>query len=61
MYEILPLDESLKERFIRNPSTLALRERAREHKMKTLHDRAMEMAAAGKTTLDEVVRERRKD
>lgn len=61
IYEILPLDENLKEQFLHNPSTLALRELARERKMKTLHERAMELAAAGKTTLDEVIRETQKD
>ncbi len=61
IYEILPLDENLKEQFLQNPSTLALRDLARERKMKTLHERAMELASAGKTTLDEVIRETQKD
>jgi len=61
IYEILPLDEHLKEQFLQNPSTLVLRDLARKRKMKTLHERAMELASAGKTTLDEVIRETQKD
>jgi len=61
IYELLPLDESLKEQFLQNPSTLALRAMARERKMTTLHERAMALARAGKTTLDEVIRETQAD
>ncbi len=61
IYELLPLDENLKEQFLHNPSTLALREMARERKMTTLHERAMALARAGKTTLDEVIRETQAD
>jgi len=56
IYEILTLDADLKEQFLRNPSTLALRELARKRKMRTLRERGLELARAGGTTLEEVVR-----
>lgn len=61
IYEILPMDEALREQFLGNPSTIALRELARERKMKTLRERALELAASGQTTLDEVLRETQTD
>jgi type IV pilus assembly protein PilB len=61
IYEILPLDDALREQFLRNPSTIVLRELARERKMKTLRERAIELALSGKTTLDEVLRETQVD
>ncbi|MCH2100628.1 MAG: Flp pilus assembly complex ATPase component TadA [Planctomycetes bacterium] len=57
IYEILPMDDELRDQFLQNPSTIALRELARERKMKTLRERALELAATGRTTLDEVLRE----
>ncbi len=56
IYEILEMDEALKEQFLRNPSTLALRDLARERKMRTLRERGLALARAGRTTLEEVVR-----
>jgi type IV pilus assembly protein PilB len=56
IYEILTLDADLKEQFLRNPSTLALRELARKRKMRTLRERGLELARAGGTTLEEIVR-----
>lgn len=61
IYEILPMDEGLREQFLKNPSTIALRELARERKMKTLRERALELAATGRTTIDEVLRETQTD
>ncbi len=56
IYEILALDADLKEQFLRNPSTLALRDLARQRKMRTLRERGLALARAGRTTLAEVVR-----
>jgi type IV pilus assembly protein PilB len=61
IYEILPMDDGLREQFLKNPSTIALRELARERKMKTLRERALELAATGRTTIDEVLRETQTD
>jgi type IV pilus assembly protein PilB len=61
IYEILPMDDALREQFLQNPSTIALRELARERKMKTLRERALELAAVGRTTIDEVLRETQTD
>ena len=56
IYEVLPMDSALKEQFLENPSTLLLRELARERKMKTLRERGIELAREGRTTLEEVLR-----
>jgi type IV pilus assembly protein PilB len=61
IYEILPMDDTLRGQFLENPSTIALRALARERKMKTLRERALELASSGQTTLDEVVRETQVD
>lgn len=55
IYEVLPLDAALKERFLQDPSTLVLREEARKRKMRTLRERGIELARAGQTTLEEVL------
>ena len=55
------MDDGLREQFLKNPSTIALRELARERKMKTLRERALELAAKGRTTIDEVLRETQTD
>lgn len=57
IFEILPMDDSLREQFLRDPSTVALRERARRGGMRTLRERGLALAAAGRTTLEEVARE----
>jgi type IV pilus assembly protein PilB len=56
IYEILELDAELKEQFLRNPSTLALRDLARQRKMRTLRERGLALARTGRTSLSEVVR-----
>jgi type IV pilus assembly protein PilB len=61
IYEILPMDDTLRGQFLENPSTIALRGLARERKMRTLRERAIELALSGQTTLEEVVRETQVD
>ena len=56
IYEILPMDDSLRDHFVQNPSTLALRDLARKRKMRTLRERGLQLARCGRTTLEEVVR-----
>ena len=56
IYEILPMDESLREQFLKDPSTIALRKAAAKRKMRTLRERGIQLAQDGITTLDEVVR-----
>ena len=56
IYEILEMDPALKEQFLKNPSTLMLREQARERNMRTLRERGIELARAGSTTLEEVIK-----
>jgi type IV pilus assembly protein PilB len=56
IYEILEMDSSLKEQFLANPSTILLREEARKRNMRTLRERGIELARAGRTTLDEVAK-----
>lgn len=57
IYEVLPMDDAIRDQFLQDPSTVALRRLARERKMRSLRDRGVELAAAGRTTLDEVLRE----
>lgn len=56
IYEILEMDPALKEQFLKNPSTLMLREQARKRNMRTLRERGIELARAGATTLEEVIK-----
>ena len=56
IYEILPMDKSLREQFLKDPSTIALRKAAAKRKMRTLRERGIRLAQDGITTLDEVVR-----
>ncbi len=57
IYEILPVDDGIREQFLKDPSTLALRRVARERKMRSLRERGLALALEGGTTLDEVLRE----
>ena len=41
IYEILEMDPALKEQFLKNPSTLMLREQARKRNMRTLRERGI--------------------
>jgi len=56
IYEILPMDDALREQFLKDPSTIALRRAAAKKKMRTLRERGLELARSGVTTLDEVVK-----
>lgn len=56
IYEILEMDPALKEQFLKNPSTIMLREQARKRNMRTLRERGIELARAGTTTLEEVIK-----
>ncbi|MBC8371916.1 MAG: Flp pilus assembly complex ATPase component TadA [Planctomycetes bacterium] len=56
IYEILEMDALLKEQFLENPSTIMLREQARKRNMRTLRERGLELARAGRTTLDEILK-----
>jgi len=55
IYEVLPMDADMKEAFLKNPSTLVLRDEARKRKMRTLRERGLTLAREGKTTLEEVL------
>jgi len=55
IYEVLPMETSIKEAFLQNPSTLVLREEARKRKMQTLRERGLALAREGKTTPEEVL------
>ncbi len=57
IYEILPMDESIREQFLQDPSTLVLREAARGRGLVTLRERGLALAREGRTTLEEVLRE----
>lgn len=61
IYEILPMDEAIREHFLGDPSTIALRDMARQRKMVTLRQRGLELVRSGRTTLDEVLRETQGD
>ncbi len=57
IFEILPMDDALREQFLQDPSTVALRAMARERHVESLRERGLELARSGRTTLEEVLRE----
>ncbi len=57
LFELMMMNDELRDMIMRNSSTDELREKAREFGMVTLRDAGMNFAAQGITTLDEVVRE----
>ncbi len=57
LFELMILNDDLREMIVKNCSTDELREKARSFGMVTLRDAGMAFAADGTTTLDEVVRE----
>lgn len=57
LFELMVLNNDLREMIIRNTSTDDLRDAARRCGMVTLRDAGMEFVYQGKTTLEEVVRE----
>ena len=57
LFELMLLNDDLRDMIMSNSSTDELREKAREFGMITLRDAGFKNAAAGVTTFDEVVRE----
>ena len=57
IYEIMPVDDGIREQFLADPSTIALRKVARSRKMRTLRERGIELAVSGRTTLDEILQQ----
>ena len=57
LYELLIMNDEMRDMIMRNASTEELREVARRHGMVTLRDSGMEGIFSGATTADEVIRE----
>ena len=57
LFELMVLNDDLREMIMKNSSTDEIRERAKQYGMVMLRDSGMAFAADGTTTLDEVVRE----
>jgi type IV pilus assembly protein PilB len=57
LYELMIVNDELREMIMRNASTDELRDRARSYGMVTLRDAGLEYAFQGVTTIDEVIRE----
>jgi type IV pilus assembly protein PilB len=57
LFELMVLNDDLREMIMKNSSTDELRERAKTYGMVTLRDSGMAFAEDGTTTLDEVIRE----
>src|SRR5581483_9362317 len=57
LFELMVLNDELREMIMRNASTDELRDRARSYGMVTLRDAGMEAVYKGLTTVEEVVRE----
>ena len=57
IYEMLTVDDEIRSQFLKDPSTIALREMARQRKMRTLRERGVSLAQEGSTTLAEILRE----
>lgn len=55
IFEILKVDEKIKDAILRNPSSFELREIAIKSGMKTLRDSGMEKVKKGITTIEEVI------
>jgi type II secretory ATPase GspE/PulE/Tfp pilus assembly ATPase PilB-like protein len=53
----MPVDDGIREQFLADPSTIALRKVARRRKMRTLRERGIELAVSGRTTLDEILQQ----
>ena len=61
IHEWLPITRPIRELILRNASTDAFLDAARREGMKTLQESALEHAAAGRTSLEEVFRMTRED
>jgi type IV pilus assembly protein PilB len=57
LYELMVVNDELRDMIMRNASTDELRDRARSYGMVSLRDAGLEAVYAGTTTLEEVVRE----
>jgi type IV pilus assembly protein PilB len=57
LFELMLLDDEIRDMIIRNASTDELREKARRMGMVSLRDAGMEAVYAGTTTAEEVIRE----
>lgn len=57
LFELMTLNDELREMIMRNASTDELRDRARSYGMVTLRDAGMEAVYKGLTTVEEIVRE----
>jgi type IV pilus assembly protein PilB len=57
LFELMIMNDELRDMIIRNAATDELREAARRHGMVALRDAGMNLAYEGGTTLDEVIRE----
>ena len=57
IYELLIMNDEMRDMIMRNASTEELREAARRNGMVTLRDSGMEGIFTGQTTADEVIRE----
>ncbi len=57
LFELMVINDTLREMIVQHATTDQLRDRAKEFGMKPLRDCGMEAVYAGKTTVDEVVRE----
>ena len=57
IYELLIMNDEMRDMIIRNASTEELREAARRNGMVTLRESGMESIFMGQTTADEVIRE----
>jgi len=56
IYELLPVDEAVRELLLQKKDAASLRSVAVAHGMKTLRDAGLAKARAGETTLEEVLR-----
>jgi type IV pilus assembly protein PilB len=57
LFELMVMNDELRDMIMRNASTDELRDRARSYGMVTLRDAGLEYAYQGVTTVDEVIRE----
>ncbi|MEZ6095674.1 MAG: ATPase, T2SS/T4P/T4SS family [Pirellulaceae bacterium] len=57
LFELMVLDDELRELILRNASADEIRESARQKGMRLLRDAGMQFAFEGKTTVEEVIRE----
>ena len=61
IYELLVMDDVLRDMVTSNPDVIALRRKCREKGLVTLRDDGFDKAAKGSTTVDEILRVTEKD